>query len=126
MDTNMGSSASMLPVVQSALNTEQLAACAFQLAQLYVGLQVYCCAVEGPHKLVNASLPALKASNVRRYPLANVSDAQTNQVVDVSGQIFNPNIFRNVLARIVVSPCMTQNLQCGLAGGRLLDSSSGQ
>jgi len=89
----MGSLASMLSIMQSALNAEQLAACTFQLAQLTVAPQVYCCAVEGSHKLINASLSGLEASNIRRYPLANVSDAQTDQVIDVSGQIFNPDIF---------------------------------
>jgi len=83
MYAKMGRLAIVLSIMQPALDTEQLAAGAFQPAQLHVALQVDCRAFEFSHKFVNAGLPALEASDVRQYPLVNVSDAQTDQIVDM-------------------------------------------
>src|ERR1700710_766549 len=118
MYASMRGLAVMLSVVQSALNTEELAAGTFQLAQLHIALQVYCGTFKLSHKVINAGLPALEPSDVRRYPLVNVGDAQIDQVVDVSSQILNPNIIRDVLARVIVSPRTRQGLQSSLTERR--------
>jgi hypothetical protein len=65
MYASMRSLAIVLSIVQSTLNAEKLAACTFQLAQLQVALQVYCCTVERSDELANACLPAWKASDIQ-------------------------------------------------------------
>jgi hypothetical protein len=107
----------MLFAMKFAPNAEQFATSTLHLAQLQVALQVCCRAFKYSHELVDACLLVLEASDVRRYPLADMGDAQIDQSVQVGDQILNPKILRHVMARTIV--CMRQNLESGLARRRL-------
>jgi hypothetical protein len=50
-----------------------------------------------------------------------MSDAQIDQIVDMSGQLLDPKNVCHVLARIIALPCMRQDVQSGLSR-RLLPS----